>query len=115
MSPPCLVWTLITKPQISGVLFTMKVLPNPRRAAGSTGVFYWLRLCRCTKGKKQHENLKICCPLLTLEVIATVALSCCRKPQRSGGCRQSGSRERHRLPGALPTDPDEGFPHPVPR
>src|SRR4029453_14262274 len=31
---------------------------TPRVGAGATVVSYWLRLCRCTKGKKQHENGK---------------------------------------------------------
>jgi hypothetical protein len=31
---------------------------NPRRAAGSTVVFSWLRLFRCTEDKKHHEDLK---------------------------------------------------------
>jgi hypothetical protein len=34
------------------------VVPNPRIAAGSTVVCYWLRLFRCTKDKKHHEDLK---------------------------------------------------------
>ena len=58
---------------------------NPRRAAGSTVVSYWLRLFRGPKAKKQHEDLKkSCSQLLTLEVIATPGLSRTRKPQRSG-------------------------------
>jgi len=36
----------------------------------------------------------------------TLAVSRARKPERSGGWRQSSSGERHRLPGALPTEPD---------
>jgi hypothetical protein len=31
---------------------------NPRRAAGSTVVSAWLRLCRCTEDKKQPDDLK---------------------------------------------------------
>jgi len=34
------------------------VVPNPRIAAGSTVVFYWLRLFRCTEVKKHHADLK---------------------------------------------------------
>jgi hypothetical protein len=63
---------------------------NPRRAAGATGVSSGLRLCRCTEGKKPHDDLKkSCSQLLTLAVIATLGVSCCRKPERSGGWRQS--------------------------
>jgi Transposase IS116/IS110/IS902 family len=43
-----------------------KVGPNPRRAAGSTVVFDWLRLCRCTEVKKHHADLKN--PLSTLDI-----------------------------------------------
>jgi hypothetical protein len=35
-----------------------QVVPNPRIAAGSTVACYWLRLLRCTKVNKQHEDLK---------------------------------------------------------
>jgi len=34
------------------------VVANPRISAGSTVASYWLRLCRCTKGKKHDEDLK---------------------------------------------------------
>jgi hypothetical protein len=71
-----------------------KVVPNPRRAAGSPVVCYWLRLCQCTEVKKYHEDLKIRCQLLTLEVIATPGVSCCRKRKR---CRSR--RWRQSAPG----------------
>ena len=32
------------------------MVTNPRIAAGSTVVSYWLRLLRCTKDKKHHED-----------------------------------------------------------
>jgi hypothetical protein len=34
------------------------VVANPRIAAGSTVVSYWLRLFSCTKDKNHHEDLK---------------------------------------------------------
>src|SRR6267143_2086618 len=43
-----------------------KVVPNPRRAAGSTVVSSWLRLFRCTHAKKQHEDLKKLLPTLDI-------------------------------------------------
>ena len=72
-----------------------KVVPNPRIAAGSTVVSYWLRLFRCTKVKKHHEDLKkVCSRLLTLEVIATPGVSRCRKRERAGA--DAVSRRLHR-------------------
>jgi alpha-beta hydrolase superfamily lysophospholipase len=41
-----------------------KVVPNPRRAAGSTVVLYWLRLFSCAKANKHHEDLKKLLPTL---------------------------------------------------
>ena len=52
------------------------MVPNPRIAAGSTVVSSWLRLFRGTEDKKHHDDLKkSCSQLLTLEVIATLAVS----------------------------------------
>jgi hypothetical protein len=42
------------------------VVTNPRIAAGSTVVSYWLRLLRCTKDKKHHEDLKNLLPALDI-------------------------------------------------
>ena len=66
--------------------------PNPRIAAGSTVVSSWLRLFRCTKGKKHDADLKkVCSQLLTLEVISTPGVSRCRKRERSGRCKPSAA------------------------
>jgi len=43
-----------------------KVVPNPRRAAGSTVVYDWRRLCRCPEVNKHHADLKN--PLPTLDI-----------------------------------------------
>src|SRR5215510_14597188 len=62
-----------------------KVVPNPRIAAGSTVVSYWLRLFRCTEDKKHHDDLKkSCSQLLTLEVIVTLWYVSCLQAQVQG-------------------------------
>jgi transposase len=44
------------------------------------------------QGKKQMKTSNILHQLLTSEVISTPGVSCCRKPQRGVGCRQSAAR-----------------------
>ena len=71
---------------------TCQVVANPRRSAGSPVVM--TGSCssdgRCINNGHGPATFSRISPL-TPEVISTLALTCCRKPERSGRCRQSGA------------------------